>query len=331
MFWRSLLGFGVLLTGASCVPPAAHMRVASASADAASDPAQQTRIILPPPEVMAREIAPGHAASPFTMAAQTESDRANSLQCLTAAIYYEARSEPEEGQRAVAQVVLNRVRHPAFPKSICGVVYQGSSRTTGCQFSFTCDGSMNRGIEPGAWARARRLAAEALNGYVYAPVGLATHFHTTAIHPWWADSLARAVTVGSHIFYRWRGEWGDPKSFRRPYTGQEQAYASAGGEEQPIGGGGDEVVAGVTIHRIAIAQAAPPAPVAATDAGGAAQAVAPRPRSGIVTVAGVRIHRMATAAATGVRVHSGAPGSGQAAAPIEEPVVPEGEHSAAAR
>jgi hypothetical protein len=261
---------------------------------------------------MAAEIAPGHAAAPFTIASQTEGDRLNSLQCLTAAVYYEARSEPEGGQRAVAQVVLNRVRHPAFPKSICGVVYQGSRRTTGCQFSFTCDGSMNRGIEPGAWERARRVAAEALGGYVYAPVGLATHFHTTAIHPWWADSLARAVTVGSHIFYRWKGEWGDPKSFRRPYTGQEQAYASAGDQAQPAGGGGDEVVAGVTIHRIAIARAEAPAP-ASSDAASAAAIPVVRQRSGVTTVAGVTIHRMATAA--GVRVHSGSPGGeGQASA-----------------
>jgi hypothetical protein len=301
MFWRSLLGFGLLLTGASCVPPASHLRVASAGVDAASDPTAPRPIILPPPEIMAAEIAPGHAAAPFTIAAQTESDRLNSLQCLTAAVYYEARSEPEGGQRAVAQVVLNRARHPAFPKSICGVVFQGSHRNTGCQFSFTCDGSMNRGTEPGAWERARRIAAEALGGYVYAPVGLATHFHTTAIHPWWADSLARAVTVGSHIFYRWKGEWGDPKSFRRPYTGQEQAYASAGDQAQPAGGGGDEVVAGVTIHRIAIAQVSAPSGTAP-----AAEIPTARERSGTTTVAGVRIHRMATAA--GIRVHSGTPG-----------------------
>jgi len=311
MFWRSLLGFGVLLTGASCVPPASH-RPASVGADVAADASEQRPIVLPPPEVMAREIAPGHAARPFTIASQSESDRRNSLQCLTAAVYYEARSEPEGGQRAVAQVVLNRVRHPAFPKSICGVVYQGSQRRTGCQFSFTCDGSMNRGTEPGAWDRARGIAAEALGGYVYAPVGVATHFHTTAIHPWWADSLARAVTVGSHIFYRWKGEWGDPKSFRRPYTGQEQAYASAGDIAGPDVGGGDEVVAGVTIHRIALTQATTTADVAA----GAAAPVS-RQRSGVTTIAGVRIHRMAgarMASSDDVRIHSGTPGGEATAA-----------------
>ncbi|MFN5901342.1 MAG: cell wall hydrolase, partial [Novosphingobium sp.] len=69
-------------------------------------------------------------------------DRSRALQCLAAAVYYEARSESDVGQRAVAQVVLNRVAHPSYPNTVCGVVYQGSERTTGCQFSFTCDGSL---------------------------------------------------------------------------------------------------------------------------------------------------------------------------------------------
>src|SRR5690606_1744739 len=136
------------------------------------------------PEVIDAVTAPGSAAAPFLAGAS-----GNGLDCLTAAVYYEARSESGDGQRAVAQVVLNRVRHPAFPRSICGVVFQGRERRTGCQFSFTCDGSMNRSREPGAWERARQVAEAALTGYVYAPVGLATHFHTTAIHPWWASSM----------------------------------------------------------------------------------------------------------------------------------------------
>jgi hypothetical protein len=118
-------------------------------------------------------------------------------------------------------VVLNRVRHPAFPKSVCGVVYQGSKRRTGCQFSFTCDGSLRARRDPAAWARARRVAGAALAGSVYGPVGHATHYHASYVQPWWAASLKRAVTVGSHIFYRWRGDWGDPKSFRRPYLAAE--------------------------------------------------------------------------------------------------------------
>src|SRR3546814_14176438 len=75
------------------------------------------------------------------------------------------------GQQAVAQVVLNRVRNPAFPNSVCGTVYEGSSRSTGCQFTFTCDGSLTARREPAAWERARQVAQMALAGFVYAPVG----------------------------------------------------------------------------------------------------------------------------------------------------------------
>jgi hypothetical protein len=138
-------------------------------------------------------------------------DRA--LQCLTEAVYYEARSESENGQRAVAQVVLNRMRHPAYPNSVCGVVYQGSERATGCQFSFTCDGSMGAAIEPDAWERARRIAAAALRGNVYRPVGLATNYHTTAISPYWAPSLVPQAVVGAHIFYRRPGSGGTLDAF----------------------------------------------------------------------------------------------------------------------
>jgi hypothetical protein len=145
--------------------------------------------------------AASEAAEPFT-ASRDSAAYERSLDCLSQAIYYEARSQSDDGERAVAQVVLNRVRHPAFPNSVCGVVYQGSGRSTGCQFTFTCDGSMNGTVEPYAWERARRIAAAALHGSVYRPVGLATNYHTTAIHPYWAPSLVPQVIVGAHIFYR---------------------------------------------------------------------------------------------------------------------------------
>jgi hypothetical protein len=145
--------------------------------------------------------AASEAAEPF-VASRDSGAYERSLECLSQAIYYEARSQSDDGQRAVAQVVLNRVRHPAFPNSVCGVVYQGSERSTGCQFTFTCDGSMNGTVQPYAWERARRIAAEALGGSVYRPVGLATNYHTTAIHPYWAPSLVPQVIVGAHIFYR---------------------------------------------------------------------------------------------------------------------------------
>jgi spore germination cell wall hydrolase CwlJ-like protein len=142
----------------------------------------------------------GSTAEPY-VASRNPATFDRSLQCLTEAIYYEARSESEDGQRAVAQVVLNRVRHPAYPNTVCGVVYQGSERTTGCQFSFTCTGVMGPIGEPAAWDRAQRIAAAALRGSVYRRVGLAVNYHTTAIHPYWAPSLVTQTTVGAHIFY----------------------------------------------------------------------------------------------------------------------------------
>ena len=140
-------------------------------------------------------------------------DRTRAAECLTAAIYYEARSESDQGQRSVAQVVLNRVAHPSYPNTVCGVVYQGSERTTGCQFSFTCDGSLARQYDPVSWGAARARADQALKGYVFAPVGNATHYHANYVVPYWAPSLAKVRTVGTHIFYRWSGNLGLPRVF----------------------------------------------------------------------------------------------------------------------
>ena len=128
-----------------------------------------------------------------------------SLGCLAAAIYHEARSEPDVGQRAVAQVIMNRTRHPAYPKTVCDVVLQGSARSTGCQFTFTCDGSLARRPHPVAWQKALDIAADTLAGRNVSPVGDATHYHTTAIRPYWAPSLTRVATLGSHIFYTGAG------------------------------------------------------------------------------------------------------------------------------
>jgi hypothetical protein len=165
----------------------------------------------------------GPAARPI-VARGSGLDRSRALQCMTAAIYYEAAREPDDGQRAVAQVVLNRVAHPAFPKTVCGVVYQGSERP-GCQFSFACDGSLARPPMALWWDRARRVAQAALAGYVYAPVGLATHYHTSAVHPGWADSLTFLGTIGAHRFYRWSGSAGSPRAFNAVYAGGEPIAA----------------------------------------------------------------------------------------------------------
>lgn len=142
------------------------------------------------------------------------------VDCLTAAVYYEAGGESEAGQKAVAQVVLNRVRHPAFPQTVCGVVYQGSEGSTGCQFTFTCDGSLARQPGRGAWERARRIAKDALAGQVAASVGMATHYHADWVVPYWAPDLDKIAVVGSHIFYRWRGFWGQRQAFSRHYAGE---------------------------------------------------------------------------------------------------------------
>ncbi|WP_309630357.1 cell wall hydrolase [Brevundimonas sp.] len=143
------------------------------------------------------------------------------LDCLTAAIYYEAASETPQGQAAVAQVVLNRARHPAYPRTVCGVVFQGSDRVTGCQFSFTCDGAMARVPSPAGWNRARSVATAALNGAVAASVGTATHYHTDWVAPYWAPRLTKLAKIGTHIFYRWNGAWGLPSAFTGVYSGIE--------------------------------------------------------------------------------------------------------------
>ena len=149
-------------------------------------------------------------------------DQTRQAQCLSEAVYYEARGESPAGQAAVAQVVLNRVRHPAFPKSICAVVYQGA-QTGRCQFSFACDGAMRRNKEPKAWGRAQRVAERALGGYVMADVGNSTHFHVTSIAPGWRN-MVRVAQIGSHVFYRFGGRSGAPDAFtdqpddEMPYT-----------------------------------------------------------------------------------------------------------------
>lgn len=226
----------LLASSASCVPsmgsavrvaaaPPPRQAIAAAARPAADPRMEEARRIFWQRAAALFEPASSEPAAPFVAETADGEDRARSLDCLTSAVYHEARSEPVDGQRAVAQVVLNRVRHPAFPASVCGVVFQGSQRRTGCQFSFTCDGSLAKRREPGAWGRARRIAEEALDGGVFAPIGNATHYHTTAILPYWAPSLRRSAVVGSHIFYRWRGSAGEASAFTQHYGGLEPVLA----------------------------------------------------------------------------------------------------------
>ncbi|OYY70948.1 cell wall hydrolase [Sphingomonas sp. 28-63-12] len=203
-----------------------------------------------------------HPAAPFSMRNASATDRDRALQCLTAAIYYEAANEPDAGQRAVAQVILNRVRHPAFPATVCGVVYQGSERATGCQFSYACDGSMARVPTRASWLRAMRVAAVMLAGAVERDVGTATHYHTYAVTPAWNRQLVMTAAIGAHFFHRWQGYWGTPAAFRQPYLGGEPVPGPHSRAALPL----------------------PTSPYAIATANAIAAANAPRPRTAAATI-----------------------------------------------
>lgn len=189
------------------------------------------------------------------------------LDCLAAAVYYEARSEPLEGQRAVAQVVLNRVRDPLFPASVCGVVFQGSDRLTGCQFTFTCDGSLLVPPREPLWSRARAVARAALDGYVDPNVGLATHYHTRWVVPVWRNDLVKLRTIGAHIFYGWQGRATSSRGLRAAYAGFEPPFIPGfGTEAAPVATANDEGIAGAQGNGFAAALPPESGPVVASGA-----------------------------------------------------------------
>ena len=163
---------------------------------------------------------PVEAARPFIMPTLTVVQATNAQRCLTQAIYYEAATESDAGKAAVAQVILNRMKHPAYPNTVCGVIYQGSSRP-GCQFSFACDGSMRRPPVAALWRRSAEIARAALSGHVEVSVGMATHYHANYVLPRWAPKLTKIEQIGAHIFYRWPGSWGKPGAFSDAYAGAE--------------------------------------------------------------------------------------------------------------
>lgn len=187
----------------------------------------------------------------FLISTASQASEANALKCLTQAVYYESANEPMQGRRAVAQVVLNRMRHPAYPKSVCGVVYQGSERRTGCQFSFTCDGSLLRRPSIGAWHEAEAVASAALAGYVEPSVGTATHYHADYVLPKWAFQLGKITQLGRHIFYRFTGSWGRSAAFTGHYSGIETipALNAAALQERLMADGSavEAVVPGLTV------------------------------------------------------------------------------------
>jgi hypothetical protein len=132
-------------------------------------------------------------------------DSARQMRCLAEAIYFESRSEPEDGQAAVAQVVLNRVRSGIYPTTVCGVVYQDRNRPFACQFTFACEGKSLRIGEPGPWAVATRIAQDVVSGANYNPkVGEAVNYHANYVAPFWVGYLKRVDRIGAHIFYAMR-------------------------------------------------------------------------------------------------------------------------------
>ncbi|WP_316012861.1 cell wall hydrolase [Roseobacter sp. HKCCA0434] len=123
-------------------------------------------------------------------------------ECLTTALYFEARGETVAGQVAVAEVILNRVDHPRYPNTICGVVGQGSHRMNACQFSFMCDGSPEVMSERGAYERVGKVARVMIDGRPRMLTAGATHYHATHVNPGWARRLVRTVWIDDHKFYR---------------------------------------------------------------------------------------------------------------------------------
>ncbi len=202
---------------------------------------------------------PLHSARPFDLSG-SDVDQRRALLCLTQAVYYEAGFEPVDGRRAVAQVVLNRMRHPAFPKSICGVVYQGS-RTGICQFTFVCDGALYRAPARREWLQAETIARDALSGFVDSSVGEATHYHADYVTPRWAPLLAKVAQIGQHIFYRWPGAWGQPSAFVGHYAGEPSDPLSMRPPQQVAAVAGPGLAA-------TTAEAGPPVARAPNDVGG---------------------------------------------------------------
>jgi hypothetical protein len=176
-----------------------------AAALASSTPAQPDALPIVVASFSHATLAPSPAARPDYASLIDPGKLDREKRCLAEAVYFEARSEPEAGQAAVAQVVLNRVSSGLYPMSVCGVVYQNRSHYKACQFSFACEGRKLRITEPEAWASATRVADEVMKGETYiSDVGRSTHYHANYVKPRWAKALKRTDKIGHHIFYRLR-------------------------------------------------------------------------------------------------------------------------------
>jgi spore germination cell wall hydrolase CwlJ-like protein len=205
---------------------AAHLRPVIPAPTLAAVAPQTFEPLTPDQAVLINErtpisYAPNPPARPFYLESASATDRARALTCLSMAVYYEAANQGRDGQAAVAQVVLNRLRNPVFPKTICGVVFEGSQLPTGCQFTFTCDGALARRPDPAVWRQSMDVAEHALDGSVQKAVGMATHFHTIWVVPYWSSSVLKVRQIGAHIFYRFDGGLGTPGAFNGLYAGGE--------------------------------------------------------------------------------------------------------------
>lgn len=183
---------------------------------------QATSDFLAPPLLSELSEGADRGVSPFVLPTADQAERAQAVACLAQAVYYEAGLEPLEGQQAVAQVIVNRVRDPAFPSSVCGVVFQGYQRKSGCQFSFVCDGSIKRRPpDVVEYEAAKQIATKALDGFVDADVGAATHYHATYVAPSWRRRMDEVTKVGRHVFYSRRGDAGEPDGLTQTWGGGE--------------------------------------------------------------------------------------------------------------
>lgn len=189
------------LRSADEVPPAATAAPAPGLAKPPSEHIADADTSEPPPAITgASENAPKPRLTYIGLIKPEHIVREQ--RCLAEAVYFEARSEPEEGRAAVAQVVLNRVKGGVYPDSVCGVVYQNRHRKLACQFTFACEGKALRVKEPVAWETAERIARDVYEGRIYlADVGGATHYHANYVQPTWAKKLKKMDVIGRHIFY----------------------------------------------------------------------------------------------------------------------------------
>ncbi|WP_298191365.1 cell wall hydrolase [Novosphingobium sp.] len=176
-------------------PPRRAFLAAAASCALLPIAAQAEPALLAP---LAVPIAP----TPGSIGAAPDAVREDAARCLTLAVAYEAGNQPRAGQEAVAEVVLNRLAHPSFPKSVCGVVWQGWRRGTGCQFTFVCDGALTRRLDDRTIRAARMVAQAALGGTAPRRVAGALNYHATYVQPGWAAALDPVGRIGAHVFYR---------------------------------------------------------------------------------------------------------------------------------